>query len=184
MDQEYNQEENITAKAMDQTFDPTSLFEHDKTKKLIAREEPKIAKLPQQHVRLIDTTAALFLQNLVSAVASSVEEEKECITLKDLRSTISSNESLHFLKPALADLHESKRAEPPYVQAKKKTAKPKSTAEPNQEKIKKAKSFLGKHNRDDEETVGVALHVSDEKIIAESNAGPTSEIVPDEDDYD
>ncbi|CAJ1931800.1 unnamed protein product [Cylindrotheca closterium] len=163
----------------DTVFDPISLLDHEKTKKLLFREEPKIARLSQQNVRMIDTTAVLFLKDLVSITSSRTTEQSDCITLRDLRSAISSNESLHFLKTSVDCLKESNRMETPYLPTKK--AKRHSLIEPNNKKIKKVKSVLGNH-RNDEETVGFAIAVSEHKNA--STVNPTLEIVPDDDDYD
>lgn len=175
-DSKHDIKDKNTADAVDIVFDPISLFDHDKTKKVLFREEPKIARLSQQNVRLIDTTAVLFLQNLLSVASSTAGETSNCITLRDLRSAVSSNESLHFLKATMDSIKESNRI---YIPTKK--AKRRSTIEPHSKRIKDAKSVLGE-NRDDEEAVGVALAVSDHKN--ESAVYPTRGIVPDEDDYD
>lgn len=179
-DNKYEIKDKKIAPTVDNGWDPTSLFDHDNTKKVLFREEPKIARLSQQNVRLIDTTAVLFLQNLLSVTSSAASGQSECIiTLRDLRSAISSIESLHFLKASVDSINESNQIETPYISAIK--AKRHSTKGPNNKRVKKAKSVLGNH-RDDEEGVKVALAVS-----GRSNASavdPTREIVPDEDDYD
>lgn len=164
-----------------QCTDPTAIFEPDKTKRLLLREEPKMAKIPQHHVRLIDTTAALFLQNLIASSASKREQNEECVTLNHIRTSISSNPQLKFLKDTLDDIHDkdTKHAKE-YIPAKRRNVS--SISEAKGKKINVKVGSVIPRSHADNETVGAA--------VAAAAAGkskelvPMTELVPDADDYD
>jgi hypothetical protein len=180
-----NADEKLTGQAdnkvKDQSkYDPTSIFDPDKTKKLLHREEPKMAKIPKQHVRLIDTTSAIFLRNLIAASASTRESPEECVTLNQIRTAISSNPSLQFLEGAANDIQEKDATHAKEHIPGKKGKRP-ATSKPSDEKLKKARSVIPKSHADNE-TVGAAVAAaasgSTESLL------PVGQIVPDEDDYD
>ena len=155
----------------------TSLFDPDKTKKLLRRVEPKIAKISQPWLRLIDTTSAIFLQDVVTEASCS--HTNQLLTLDDIQTTISSNPSFQFLHEATKDInYKDQRGGKEYVPAAKKRA-----ASANFKANSKSTRHLKTNNADDgtmESTIAAAAAALDSQPVVAS----MDVIVPDDDDYD
>eukprot|EP00980_Cylindrotheca_fusiformis_P021367 scaffold8240_cov133-Cylindrotheca_fusiformis.AAC.12 len=159
-------------------YDPTSIFDPDKTKKLLHREERKMAKISQQHVRLIDTTAAIYLRNLISASASEMAPKEDCITLNHLRTAISTDPQLDFLKnPIDAIQDKDGRHAKAYIPENNK--KPSGATKANEENAKKLRSVIPECHGDNE-TVKAAVGAA----VSGGSHASTEHIIPDNDDYD
>lgn len=156
----------------------TSLFDPDKTKRLLRRVEPKIAKISQPWLRLIDTTSAIFLQDVVTEASGS--HTNEILTLDDIQTTISSNPSFQFLHEATKDInYKDQRGVKEYVPAAKKKA-----ASANFKANSKSSTRHLKTNNADDGTMGSTIAAAAAALDSQPVVASMDVIVPDDDDYD
>lgn len=158
-----------------------SAFEPEKTRKLLKRVEPRIAKISQPWLKLIDTTSSIFLKRIIDETNSSEDrnsspsnnnESSNIVTLDDVRTTVSSNGSFQFLENATRDVKDKdQRVVKEYTPSVKK----------RKTDAKSAK--LLKENNADDGTMGTTI-VAAAAAAASSERSALDSITPDDDDYD
>ena len=156
-----------------------SAFEPEKTRKLLNREESRLAKIRQPAwLTLIDTTSGIFLKRLIDETKSSTDrnsslsnknEGSNIVTLDDVRTTVSSNGSFQFLENATRDIKDKdQRVVKEYVPSVKRR---KNNA--------KSAKLLKENNADDGTMIAAATAAA-----ATSERSALDSITPDDDDYD
>jgi hypothetical protein len=164
---------------------PATIFDPEKTKKLLYRQEQKLAKFHRNDALLIDSTSAIFLQNLIESSSSTKEDGNKYVTLEKIQNTISSNPSFQFLEDATMGIkNDSTQSE----YAAKKSKRSSSTAHTKlvDRNWKIVKSECQKHANAEDETVEAVIPgvVARSDAVAPMFTNRIDKVVPDEDDYD
>jgi hypothetical protein len=170
-------------KSHDQDVDLTSIFDPAKLRRLLNHEEPKMAKIAVPLLKLIGTTSALFLKNVVGS-AMEIDNSDGCVTLDKLQSVVSSNPSFQFLQEALEDVKDTDSSKnlKEYVS----TSTKKRSASKSNDEVKKAKVGKLVQSSENKEWADDNAPLEEAIAIAANNTGTmtSDEIIVDEDDYD
>jgi hypothetical protein len=148
----------------------TTVFPTLRIKQLLYRD-PKVARIEAGGLESINTTSALFMQNLINQIPKTTANSNgRIVTLEDIRNVIQQDPTLYFLQSTVEEMNNEADTLRPYAPSKKgKPRKPKPAAAAGASKAKSS--------------VKEAMSIAGETI-----AGPTTitaqEIVEDDDDYD